>query len=100
MSAPLAGVRVVDCSARLPGPLATLFLAQAGADVVRVEPPGGDGLRTPTERWPEAPSAFALLHHGKITVELDLKAEADRARLMELLAGADVFVEGYRPGVT
>jgi alpha-methylacyl-CoA racemase len=99
MSGALHGIRVVDCSARLPGPLGTLFLAAAGADVVRIEPPGGDFLRAPSERWPQAPSAFDLLHRGKRTIELDLKDADDHARLMDLLADADVFVEGYRRNV-
>ena len=99
MSGALAGVRVVDLSARLPGPLATLFLAQAGADVTRVEPPGGDMLRVAFDRFPQSPSAFDLLHRGKRTVELDLKVPADRAQVDALIAEADVFVEGFRPDV-
>jgi len=89
---PLTGVRIVDLSLMLPGPWATLMLAQLGASVVHVEPPGGDGLRS------AMPSAYASVNRGKEVVELDLKSEEGRTRLRELLAAADVVVEGFRPG--
>lgn len=95
----LAGIRVVDLSMFLPGPMLTLLLADHGAEVVKVEPPGGDPARAmgPFERgtsfW------FANLNRGKRCVSLDLKTEAGRADLWRLLEGADVLVEGFRPGV-
>jgi crotonobetainyl-CoA:carnitine CoA-transferase CaiB-like acyl-CoA transferase len=99
MSGALEGLRVVDVSARVPGPLATLFLAEAGAEVTRVEPPGGDPMRMPTQRWPQAPAAFELLHAGKHCIELDLKDAAQRQTFDDLVDRADVFVDGFRPEV-
>src|SRR5207244_8661708 len=64
-----------------------------GADVLKVEPPGGDPMR----RYPEL---FVSLNANKRSIVLDLKAPADRARALELAAEADVVVEGFRPGVT
>ncbi|HTW85344.1 MAG TPA: CaiB/BaiF CoA-transferase family protein [Candidatus Sulfotelmatobacter sp.] len=95
----LAGVRVVDLSARLPGPLATLFLAAAGAEVTRVEPPGGDVMRRADGVWPQAPAAFALLHAGKRCIELDLKDPAGYDALIGLVRESDVVVDGFRPAV-
>ena len=95
----LAGVRVVDLSARIPGPLATLFLAAAGAEVVRIEPPGGDVLRRTSGPWPQGPAAFALLHAGKRCIELDLKDPAGYAQLLDLVRTSDVVVDGFRPAV-
>lgn len=89
---PLAGIRVVDLSQNLPGPFATLTLAALGAEVIKVEPPGGDSARM-------TPRLFAIVNAGKRSVVLDLKHEDGRARLRTLVASADVLVEGFRPGV-
>src|SRR5437899_3224419 len=89
----LAGLRVLDLSIWRPGPYATQLLAEIGADVLKVEPPGGDPMR----RYPEL---FTSLNANKRSIVLDLKADADRARALELAAEADVVVEGFRPGVT
>ncbi|MCW2622230.1 MAG: hypothetical protein JWL64_1832, partial [Frankiales bacterium] len=89
---PLTGLRIVDLSLLLPGPWATLMLAQLGASVIHVEPPGGDVLRT------AMPSAYESVNRGKQVVELDLKSDEGRTRLQELVATADVVVEGFRPG--
>lgn len=98
--AALAGVTVLDLSTRLPGPLATLMLAQAGARVIKVErPPEGDELRAFAPRLDGMSAHFAWLNRGKESVALDLKDADGRARFEELLAGADVLVEQFRPGV-
>jgi CoA:oxalate CoA-transferase len=97
----LAGVRVIDLTTLLPGPYCTQLLADLGAEVVKVErPEGGDPLRT------IAPSTFAAINRGKRSATLDLRGDADRARLHAdrarlhaLVRTADVFVEGFRPGV-
>lgn len=89
---PLSGVRVVDLSLLLPGPWATLMLAELGASVVHVEPPGGDLLRT------AMPSAYETVSRGKQIVELNLKSDEGKAQLRELLETADVVLEGFRPG--
>lgn len=115
---PLEGIRVVDFSTLLPGPLATLILAEAGAEVIKIERPGGgDEMRGyPPPMGPaggageagdgaapgegERPgAAFALLNRGKRSVTLDLKDAGDLASARELIAGADVLVEQFRPGV-
>jgi alpha-methylacyl-CoA racemase len=97
---PLSGVRVLDFSTLLPGPLATLLLAEAGADVLKVERPGaGDEMRSYTPRLGPSSANFALLNRGKRSVVLDLKEPVDRDRARELAIGADVVVEQFRPGV-
>jgi crotonobetainyl-CoA:carnitine CoA-transferase CaiB-like acyl-CoA transferase len=88
----LRGIRVLDLSIWRPGPYATALLAALGADVVKVEPPGGDPMRHFSELFEE-------LNAGKRSVVLDLKAAADQERLRALAAGADVVVEAFRPGV-
>jgi crotonobetainyl-CoA:carnitine CoA-transferase CaiB-like acyl-CoA transferase len=96
---PLDGCLVVDFSTLLPGPLATLILAEAGAEVVKVERPGGDELRSWDPQWGAQGVDFALLNRGKKSVVLDLKDAAQRPTLDRLLARADVLVEQFRPGV-
>lgn len=97
---PLDGIRVVDFSTLLPGPLATLVLAEAGAEVIKVERPGrGDEMRTYEPKLGDSSVNFALLNRGKRSVAIDLKAPGAAERLRPLLASADVLVEQYRPGV-
>jgi alpha-methylacyl-CoA racemase len=88
----LEGVRVLDLSIWRPGPYCTQLLVELGADVVKVEPPGGDPMRV-------FPALFADLNAGKRSVEVDLKDDAGRAAVLGLAADADVVVEGFRPGV-
>lgn len=90
---PLAGITVVDLSQQLPGPFATLLLRTLGARVVKVEPPAGEVGREVD------PPMFRRVNAGKDIIFLDLKTGAGRGRLHELVADADVFVEGFRPGV-
>jgi crotonobetainyl-CoA:carnitine CoA-transferase CaiB-like acyl-CoA transferase len=97
----LAGTRVLDLSQYVPGPYATLLLADLGADVVKVEPPGGDpmrGLAGPRDADGISPF-WKLMNGGKTIVELDLKARAGADALRRLVARADVLLESYRPGV-
>ncbi|GAB4196157.1 MAG: CaiB/BaiF CoA-transferase family protein [Thalassobaculales bacterium] len=96
---PLSGLLVLDFTTLLPGPLATLLLAEAGARVVKIERPEGDDLRRFEPPWGADCAAFALLNRGKEGLVLDLKDAGDRARLAPLLAAADVLVEQFRPGV-
>lgn len=94
---PLHGIRVLDFSIQLPGPLATLMLAEAGATVVKVERPGtGDLARgaTPGDENPE----FALLNRGKRSVVLDLKESEGQSTALKLASEADIVVEQFRPG--
>ena len=97
---PLDGTLVLDFSNLLPGPMATLLLAEAGAEVVKIERPGiGDEMRHYPPSWGEHGSNFALLNRGKRSLALDLKDPAARAELLPLLRRADVLVEQFRPGV-
>jgi crotonobetainyl-CoA:carnitine CoA-transferase CaiB-like acyl-CoA transferase len=96
---PLSGLLVLDFTTLLPGPLATLMLAEAGAEVIKIEPPGGEGMRHYEPRFDGESAMFTLLNRGKRSLVLDLKRDADRDRLMPLIARADVLVEQFRPGV-
>jgi alpha-methylacyl-CoA racemase len=97
---PLEGVMVLDFSTLLPGPLATLILAEAGARVVKIERPGrGDEMRSYSPKFGEDSVNFALLNRGKESLEIDLKTPEGRTRLRPLIEQADVLVEQFRPGV-
>ncbi|WPB55893.1 CoA transferase [Xylophilus sp. GOD-11R] len=96
----LAGIRVVDFSTLLPGPMCSLLLAQAGADVIKIERPGrGDEMRNYEPRLGRDSVNFTLLNQGKRSLALDLKDAAARDRAIALIAAADVLIEQYRPGV-
>lgn len=97
---PLDDVRVLDFSFHLPGPLASLILAEAGATVIKVERPGtGDELRLFPPMKEGENLGFAMLNRGKRSVALDLKSPDAVARLEPLIREADVVVEQFRPGV-
>lgn len=97
---PLSGVKVLDLSTLLPGPLATLMLAEAGADVVKLERPGrGDEMRTYEPKFGEASANYAVLNRGKRAFGVDFKDLAQRDRVIGLAAEADVVIEQFRPGV-
>lgn len=100
MMRPLEGVRVLDFSTLLPGPMATLILAEAGAEVIKIERPGrGDEMRSYTPKFGDDSVNFALLNRGKRSIAIDLK-EADVVdRLRGLIESADIVVEQFRPGV-
>lgn len=97
---PLDNLLVLDFSTLLPGPMATLLLAEAGAEVIKIERPGtGDDMRGYAPRWGRDGASFALLNRGKKSLAVDLKTGDGRARLAPLIARADVIVEQFRPGV-
>jgi len=97
---PLAGIRVLDFSTLLPGPLATLLLAEAGAEVIKIERPGtGDEMRGYDPKFGADSVNFALLNRGKRSIAIDLKQPGAVERLMPLVKSADVIVEQFRPGV-
>src|SRR4029078_10792440 len=96
---PLAGIRVLYFSTLLPGPLATLLLAEAGAEVVKIERPGCGHMRGGEPRFDGESAMFALLNRGKKSLVLDLKSAPDRDQLTPLIKRADVLVEQFRPGV-
>lgn len=96
---PLAGIRVLDFSKVLAGPLCTQYLADFGADVIKLEPPGGDDTR----KWPpfegEDGTVFLAVNRNKRSLALDLKAPEGLAACQRLAAQADIVVESYGPGV-
>jgi crotonobetainyl-CoA:carnitine CoA-transferase CaiB-like acyl-CoA transferase len=97
---PLAGLRVLDFSTLLPGPLASLLLAEAGAEVIKVERPGsGDEMRGYAPPFGEFSGNFALLNRGKKSLTADLKDEGDWTCVHELAKRADILIEQFRPGV-
>ncbi len=96
---PLEGLVVLDFSTLLPGPLATLMLAEAGAEVIKVEKPQGDDMRHFPPRLGETSAPFAVLNAGKRSIALDLKDPDQRAALRPLVERADILVEQFRPGV-
>jgi crotonobetainyl-CoA:carnitine CoA-transferase CaiB-like acyl-CoA transferase len=96
---PLEGVLVADFTTLLPGPLATLLLAEAGAEVVKIERPGGEDVRRFPPYWGGQSAAFAFLNRGKKSLVADLKQDSDKSRVFELIDRADVLVEQFRPGV-
>lgn len=102
---PLAGIRVADCSTVLAGPYCTMLLADLGAEVVKVEPPEGDGTRGWGPPWVGDEAAgtrtaayFLAVNRNKRSIRLDLKREAGREVLRRLLQGSDVLVENFRVG--
>lgn len=96
----LAGTRILDLTQYIPGPYATQWLADLGAEVVKVEPPAGDPMRImgPVDDDGVTPF-YKLANRNKVVVRLDLKSADGKAALATLLAAADVLVEAYRPGV-
>lgn len=100
-STPLSGLRVVDISTVLAGPNCARYLADFGADVIKVErPDGGDSLRNMAWKDPRDGVGlwWKLVNRNKRTIALDLKNEEDRKVFMDLVTAADVLVENFRPG--
>jgi crotonobetainyl-CoA:carnitine CoA-transferase CaiB-like acyl-CoA transferase len=96
----LAGLRVVDLSRVLAGPLAAQILADLGAEVLKIEPPAGDDTRAWGPPFQgEMAAYFQCCNRGKASLRLDLRAPADRGRLHDLLAAADALVHNLRPSV-
>ncbi len=97
---PLHGVRVVDLTTMISGPMTTAILADQGADVIKVEPPGqGDLIRHLGTRRGGVSAIFQTLNRGKRSIVLDLKKPADLGVLHRLVATADVFIQNLRPRV-
>lgn len=96
----LKGIRVVDLSRHLPGPYATLLLADMGAEVIKIEPPSGDELRQIGPRAASGRSAyFEAVNAGKKTFRLNLREPGEREVLLRLVESADILIESFRPGV-
>ena len=88
---PLKGLTVLDLTWGVAGPLATMFMADYGADVIKVEPPGGDPFR-------DVLPAYTVWQRGKRSITLDLKTATGAGIFRRLLDGADVLMEGFAPG--
>ncbi len=100
MPGPLHGYRIVDLTSMISGPLATMILADQGADVIKVEnPDGGDHTRASNNRRAGFSASFVNNNRNKRSVVLDLKQDAAREALLRLVATADVFIQNFRPGV-
>ena len=96
----LRGVKVLDLSSFLPGPLASLLLADMGAEVLKVEPPAGDAMRQLGPRNTDGdPVFYQAVNAGKTVCRMDLKDSRARAELLRLVPDYDVLIEGFRPGV-
>ena len=96
----LEGVRVVDLSRHLPGPLATLLLADMGAEIIKIEPPEGDEMRRVGSLGSTGRSlSFDALNANKTSRRIDLKSETGKEELLQLTDSADIIVESFRPGV-
>jgi crotonobetainyl-CoA:carnitine CoA-transferase CaiB-like acyl-CoA transferase len=99
MTQPLAGLKVLDLTTLLPGPMATLMLAAAGAEVLKVERPGGDDMRRYPPLWHGVGAAFQILNPGRRSVTLDLKTPEGARQLHAMLEDTDILVEQFRPGI-
>ncbi|MEU8205861.1 CoA transferase [Streptosporangium sp. NPDC049046] len=95
---PLAGLTVLEAGRRIQAPLTAHLLGLLGADVVRIEPPGGDPLRGMPPMCGDLSARWLALNRGKRAVEIDIKSAAGRAGLRDLVADADVFVHNWAPG--
>src|SRR5918911_4775100 len=99
MPGPLHGFRIVDLTSNVSGPLATMILGDQGAEVIKVEPPGGDSTRSGANRRGGFSAGFLNNNRNKRSIVLDLKNPRALEALKRLAAGADAFVQNYRPGV-
>ena len=100
MPGPLNGYRVVDLTSNVAGPLATMILGDQGADIIKVEAPdGGDATRAGADRRAGFTASFLNNNRNKRSIVLDLKTAGGREALLRLSAGADVFIQNFRPGV-
>jgi crotonobetainyl-CoA:carnitine CoA-transferase CaiB-like acyl-CoA transferase len=101
MSGPLAGIRVLDLTGVVSGPLATMFLADQGADIIKIEPLGGDITRRSRQSISasgEFSALFVSSNRGKRSLALDLKRPEAAKIMRKLVTGSDVLVQNFRPG--
>jgi crotonobetainyl-CoA:carnitine CoA-transferase CaiB-like acyl-CoA transferase len=99
MAGPLSGVRVVDVSEVISGPLATMILADQGADILKIEPPSyGEESRQLANYRNGMAGLYANCNHGKRSIGINMKSERGLALALEMVREADVFVQNWRPG--
>ena len=96
---PLDGIKIIDLSTLLPGPMATLILADAGAEVIKIEKPGGEDMRRSPPFIEGESILFGLLNKGKRSIELDIKSKAGYNKIINLIKSADIVIDQFRPGV-
>lgn len=96
---PLAGLKVLELGQLIAGPFAAKMLADFGADVVKIEPPGGDWCRQLGRQYGDMSAFFAVYNRGKRSVAIDMKDRSARAAVRQMALEADVVVEAFRPGV-
>ena len=96
---PLSGIRVVDFTTLLPGPLATLILSEAGAEVIKIERPGGEDIRRSPPFINNESVMFAMLNRGKRSIEIDIKNKSGLEKIIRLIKSSDIVVDQFRPGV-
>ncbi|MGH7036967.1 MAG: CaiB/BaiF CoA transferase family protein [Stellaceae bacterium] len=100
MTGPLHGIRIIDLTSNVAGPLATMILADQGAEVIKIEAPaGGDATRTGANRRAGFAAGFLNNNRNKRSLALDLKKPGALEVVLRLAAGADAFVQNFRPGV-
>src|SRR5580692_2072282 len=97
--APLTGIRVVESSSYVSGPYSSTMLADLGAEVIKVEPPGGDGFRSFGHQVGGWSALWSSTNRGKRSIVLVLKDPGDLVTMRQLLTQADVMVENWRPHV-
>ena len=95
---PLRGLRVIESCRRIQGPLAGHLLAMLGADVIRIEPPGGDLLRAMPPCADGCSVRFDALNHLKTVCEIDIKTSSGRRKVLEMVRESDVFINNWAPG--
>jgi formyl-CoA transferase len=95
----LEGIRVLDVTQVMAGPFCAMQLCDMGADVIKVEPPGGDPMRRMGARAGSDSAGFAALNRGKRAIVLDLKSDAGRRAFQALVPRTDILIENFRPGV-
>jgi crotonobetainyl-CoA:carnitine CoA-transferase CaiB-like acyl-CoA transferase len=95
---PLEGIKVLDLTAMVSGPVATMILADQGAEVIKVEPPGGEQMRHMGLPHNSLPATFYSCNRGKKSIVIDLKTDAGKKVLRDLILDADVLVQNFRPG--
>lgn len=96
---PLCGVRIIDLTNIYSGPICVSILGDQGADVIKVEAPGGDPMRQGIPRRNGVTASFAVMNRNKRSIVIDLQKPAGRSILLDLVRSADAIVENYRPGV-
>ena len=97
---PLSGVKVIDLTSMVSGPMGAMMLADQGADVIKVEPIAGEQLRHMAAPYNGVNPAFFSCNRGKKSLAIDLKSSEGKAILLELIKESDVFMQNFRPGTT